>query len=214
MNQPPLSRPVRLVVGFASAVGLVSALGGMGVAVFAITPPAWMMLGFEVVSVVAAVFGIGVALGRFADGPALALLCVAGAWGGGTLFGRLTAIEHPGLRALATDPWILGRGVLSAVVLAAGGYAVLMRDPRSWRVLIRGVVLGGLALAIVVGGWAMRGSALLRPATGPLEVLRIVMLFVAALVVGGLFSVGIHLVIRAFELGRAETDKGGSGTTA
>ena len=50
----------------------------------------------------------------------LAVLCIAGAWGAGTLFGRLSAIETPGLMALARDPWVLGRGVLSGLALAAG----------------------------------------------------------------------------------------------
>ena len=213
MNQPPLSRPVRLVVAVASAVGLVSALAGMGVAIFVLQPPAWMMFGFELVSMVAAVFGVGVAMGRFADGPALTLLCIAGVWGTGTLFGRVTAIHHPGLRTLTTDPWVLGRVVLSVLVLAAAAYAVLMRNPRSWLVLIRGVVLGGLALGILGAGWALRGSAVLRTVSGPLEILRIVGLFVAALAVGGLLSVGGHLVIRAFEMGRCETETPGTGTT-
>ena len=40
--------------------------------------PAWFMLGFELVLVVGAVMGVLTGLGRFREGPAAAIACVAG----------------------------------------------------------------------------------------------------------------------------------------
>lgn len=192
---PPLGRGTGLFVALLSGLVLLSAVVGAGAAALH-APPIWFMLGFEVIIAVAGVFGVLTGLGRFLNGPALALVCVAGAVGAGSLLGFLA-----GRGNLAIDLWpfLMARGVAAAAILAMAGWAVLSRRPQeSWRRL-------GVGIACLIGFGAIAGG--LWVAQGWLTGLGTMPGAIIGLVAGatllGLLAAAVHHVIRAFETGAA-----------
>jgi len=198
---PPLNNPLRLSIALLSAAAFGSALFGAVLAVFVVEPAAWMWMGFELVNAVVGVLGLLLAAGRFRLGPALALVCFAGTLFVGTVFGRIGVMGEPSIAGLFRDPWIIGRVVLAGGLCGCATVAVLSRSDRGWGLLIKGLVVGGVALAgmgamvVTKGGWLTRSSA------GGIEVVRVMALFVVAALLAVGISVGVHLVIRAFESG-------------
>src|ERR1043166_2727299 len=87
-----------MIAGVLCAALALSAAAEM-VACVLVPRPLYFMLGFEVVALVAAVFGVLLAMGRFAQGPGLGLLCVAAAIGVGSLLGETSTYDptsaHP-----------------------------------------------------------------------------------------------------------------------
>lgn len=171
----------------------------------------WFSSVFELLVLGAAVVGIFAGLGRFRDGWALALACVAGT---SLVSGVFAFVE---LRAnFNNDPSYAGllKPYLGIRVAMAAGFAglaslaVFCRNPACWRALIKGLVI--LTPAMGVCAWlATTGGAFLGStrATPGAEAARILMLCLGGLVFIGLISVGCHLLIRAYELGRAPADR-------
>ena len=120
---PPIGRGPRVVVGLVSAAVLVSAVAG---AVLAAVQPAidpslkssWALVGFEVVVAVAALLGVIAALGKFGEGPGMALACVAGT----ILLGSALGWQGAGRQLLGHSlmPYLAAR-VAAALVLGAIG---------------------------------------------------------------------------------------------
>jgi hypothetical protein len=181
-----------------SGLVLLSALAGAGVAALH-SPPVWFMLGFEVVIGVAAVFGMLTGRGRFGDGPALALVCVAGAVGAGSLLGFLAGRGNIGVNL---TPFLLAREAAAAVYLGVAGAMVVMRRPG---VSLRRLAIG-LACAAAFAGeaallWKMRGSlGGLGTMAGALVGL------VAAVTLLGLLAGAVHQIVGAFEAGQLDED--------
>jgi hypothetical protein len=159
---------------------------------------------FDVLGVLAAVFGVLTALGRFNFGPAMAIASVSGVSIVSAALGFDT-VGGGGFSAILRDPMVLTRIALSFGVLAVGGAIVLVRDPRdSFRYLAVGVAL--LVASIVVAGiW------LLPPLKGWLQsksvvglASAVVALIATATLAIGLVSAAGHNLIRAFEFGSAK----------
>jgi hypothetical protein len=196
---------VRLVVGvLCAAVGL-SALGlGLGAA-FAGPKVVWVLLGFEVVTLAAGVIGVLFALGRFREAPGLALACVAGTFFVAAVLGYVGSGRQLPLAegGIALKGMLLARLAAAMVVGGGGGGLVLARDRRSWGYLIKSAALGGPVL-LALGVYAaspvrVRGALDSLPGW----------LVAVGLIVGGLLgivmvSASVHLLVRAFELGKLE----------
>lgn len=180
-------------------VGL-SALGGVGLAAFN-SRPIWFLLGFEVVIAFASVFGVLLGLGRFNDAPALGLLCVAGAVGGGSLLGFLSARHN-----LSIDPYpfLLAREVAAAALIATAALIVLFRRPReSLPKFAAGVGCGAALVLVGAGAWMFRGQlGALGTVAG-----AVIGLIVSALMLG-LLAAAVHLLVAAFETGESEETRG------
>jgi hypothetical protein len=207
IDPPPMPRALRGVVLVSSLVALLSTAGGLYVTLMADPSPQWGTAGYEVVIAVAAFFGVLLGLGRFRAGSGLCAGLVALAWFVGTGMGRLPFHASP--RGVLGDPWFLGRTAAAAAVAICGALAVFGRDARSWRRLI----VGGVLLAPVgASAWywfGMGGGWLGSAQTGPVEVIRICVLFVAVLVLGGMFCFGADALIRAFGYGVPAGQPGG-----
>jgi len=207
LTPPPAPKPIRAAVVLVSALVALSALAGIGTALFGFPKIVWGFLGFETVTLIAGVLGVLAGLGRFRSGFGLAMVCVAGTLVAGTLFGlyldaRVNATSADGARLVKL---MIAFRAGSAVVLAAmGGLAVLVRDRRSWGLLVRGAIVGLPVVAVL--GWL--GATRLRPLTMPLEggmsTVRTVSVVLGGLVLMVLFSVAAHLCIRAFEITRPD----------
>ncbi|MCA9294299.1 MAG: hypothetical protein KDA20_10840 [Phycisphaerales bacterium] len=209
---------VMRVGGFASALAGLVALGGIGVGLIALsrgdtTQGVWFLILWEAVALIGAAYGaLGGLARRFGSGPALALLIAAGC-------GFVAAVlNEPGLVTKAmgrTVNWAAPGGIrilplvgaqlaLSVVLGACSAAAVLLRAPgRALGSLVRGLVL----LAPAMAGLAAFGLPRLR---GPIlawlsghAILGAGVVVIGGLLLAGLFCVGVHKVIRAFEIGIA-----------
>lgn len=194
-----------MVVGVVSAAVALSALGlGLG-AVFIAPKVVWVLLGFEVVTLVAAVLGLLFALGRFQDGQGLALACIAGTFFIAAVLGFVGA----GRQLPTADGGIPLKGLLLGRIGAAlllggvGAGLVLMRDRRSWGYLGRSAALGG-PVVLALGAYIVspgKVTGLLGSLPGWALGLG---LTVAGLLAVVMVSASVHLLVRAFELGRVE----------
>lgn len=186
----------RLVTIVCAAVGI-SAIGGIVLSLVSVNT-AWFLMGFEAVTLFAAVFGVLLGRGKFSDGMALGVLSVAGAIVAAGLFGYLGAGKAipVGARTISLTPLLLGR--MGAGVLLAGcsAWAVLGVQPgRSLPLVVRGLACGIPAVGVVWGVWALRAKI---AGMG----LSQVALALGGLVVGGLviglLASAVHLTIKAF----------------
>jgi hypothetical protein len=208
---PPPPQAARWGTLALSAVLGISSLPVLWLAVFAGDAVLWFSAVFELLVLGSAVVGLLAGLGRFRDGWGLALACVAGT---SLVVGVFAFIE---LRAnFNTNPSYAGllKPYLAARIAMAAGFgllaslAVFSRNTACWRALVKGLIVLAPAAGITV--WlATRGAAFLGAtrATPGAEAARILMLCLGGLVFIGLISVGCHLLIRAYELGRAPADR-------
>lgn len=185
---------VRLIVALLCVATGVSAALVIGVIALN-RPVSWFLGGFEIVVLLASVVGSMLAFGRFREGPAITLLCVAGAVGVGSLLGYIGAGKS--LAGWDLKPFLLIRAIDAALMAALAGVIVLARTPRaSFSALARGVIFGGALLVIVGGAWALRGAISTSP--GPV---RAVVLVAVGLAAVGLVSASAHYLVRAFAVG-------------
>jgi hypothetical protein len=202
-----MNSTIRRLVLVVSLLVFASAVAGAGAAV--VVPlvvsgeqARWAMFGFEVVCAVAAALGVLVGLGRYASGPGLALACIAG-----TILVASRLGWQAGGRQIAgvsLSPLLAARGAAGLALGLAGIAVVLGRRPGAWRtafiggLLILPVAAGAVALLVPAGRQAV-GSWL---GTSPAFIFGVAV--VAFLGATALLAAGVHLVIRAFEMGRTE----------
>jgi len=200
--------PLRLgVLVVSAAVGL-SAIWGAWDAVGR-EPRVWALFGFEIVTLIAAVLGVLVGLGRFREAPALSAFSIAGTIFASATLGRFSAIvtratdagsEGQAVRQMLKDPMFDARFIASVVLGALALSLALGKDSRSWRSLTAGILA---ALPVVAAlGW-MLGSGrawLLAPVDGAADIARVVGALLGGLALVVLASMAVHLVVRAFEV--------------
>lgn len=203
-----LPRPPRIILALtllisaglavSAAYGLWSALSGQ----------IWAQAGFEALLLIAGVFGALTGLGKFREGPAMALICAAGAGfvGAGLAFltrgGRPPLIGVDMLLAMLTDP-IAGARLGGVAGLAAlAGLIVLLRRPAASFRYVGLSAATGAPVALAGALWILGPGRSAFVALHPL--LRAVVGAAAFLAVIGLATVSLHCLIRAFEQGRED----------
>jgi hypothetical protein len=187
-------RVFRLAVGAVCVLIAASSVGGLAASIF-VGPPSWSFIGFEAVILIAAGVGAAEAFRFSRTGPAMALLCVAGAVGVGSLLGYIGAGQL--LMGRNMLPFLLARAGAAGLLAAAAGLIVLSRDlPRSIPALIKGVMLGAVLVAILATVWTMRATIL--SAGGAARVTIALLLGVVAI---GLLAAAVHQLVRAFAVG-------------
>lgn len=214
LPMPP--RPIRLLTAAICACILLSALATGVLAIVVPPKPAWTLMAFEVVMAVSCSLALPFARGAYRDGPGLALTCFAGAVFAGSVLGYLSAQGVLGTHSLKL--WLLARVALAGLLGLFAAAVVLVRNPRSWGGLIKGLLLlSPHALIVVLFGLQRYGpgsvksgldrllgvfAPLTRPAEGVAEAMRMGGLIVIAIIAGGLLCAGLHLIIRSFEICR------------
>jgi len=161
--------------------------------------PGWAMIGFELVILIAAAIGVLFGLGRFREAPGLTLASVAGVVFVGSALGYLGVGGVLGSTGL--QPPLFARFAAAGLLGLLAAMATLRTDWAAWRTLMLGAVLGGLGLAAGAGAYFAysRRTHPFRGLSGPAEVARVTGLMIAAIAVVILLSIGLHLVIGAFE---------------
>lgn len=206
MTFPPAPRWITLtLVATCAGVGL-SAIAMIAVAAFVCLKPAWLVIGFEVVALVAAVLGLLQARARLVDAPGLALGGIALVFGPAALLAWLSVqgrFQVGGqVDSVSITPWLAGRLVAGALVGVIGAFLVLGRNVRSRYYLVRSALAAApLAVGGAVGLVVMRSGAAAGLATLP-GIVTGMIVTVVGLVAVILVSASLHCLIRAFEMGR------------
>lgn len=204
---PPLAI-ARVAAGALSAIALVSAMGMAGVALFMGTQPYWMLVGMEVCIVLAGVFGLLFLRKKFSDGPALALLCVAGTIFAASVLSWLSVsrgITLKGDRTVDLKLLMYARIGLAALLAGLASVEVLRRNVLSRGFLLRAVATG-MPLLVIAGGLYAGRNVLASQKTVP-EWIVWTLVSVGAVIAMALLCACGHFVIRAFEMGRPENQK-------
>lgn len=191
-----LPRSIWNLLGLLAGFVALSALVVAALAVLQRPAAAWFLALFEVVVFVAAVFGVLLARGRFRDGPAMALLCVCGTIGVGSVMGYLTTRQ---LMGTSLEMFVLARVGAAGLFGAAAAAEVLLRDPRkSMPMLFKGIMAG--IPVLIIAAVVSRSSVLASiSAMHPLTQLAVwVGGFVVVTVLG---CASVHWLIRAFAVG-------------
>lgn len=200
---------LRVVVGvLCVAIGLSAVALGTG-AVVAGPNPKWPLFGMEVVTLVASLVGVGMAMGRMKGAPALGLACVAGSIFVAAVLGYVGSNKQlelaEGKGAIALRPLLLARLASVCVIACVAMYANLRRDGVATRTFWKGVAW---ALPLVLMGGAY---VALRSRVGGMGEGALLAVACAAGLVGMISLSGAgHCFIRAFEMGASKNDELGS----
>lgn len=207
---PPVPRIILLLSVLTGAVVSLSALvvgGGAVLMPFLVAGgrPAWLLFGFEFVVLVAGVLAVLFGRGRYREGPGLALAAIAGTVFIGSACGYISVGKQLGTMSLT--PLVALRVLLAGILAAGGAWCVLSRDPKSWRCAVLGVLLGlpaaALAGSLVIG--AARRVLMGFVSGGGIVQTGIAVLGIA--VAGGMLCASVHLIVKAFEMGRLGADR-------
>jgi hypothetical protein len=198
---PSVLRTLTLVLSGATALHTLSMAA---FALLAISKPIWILLGFEVVVLVAAVIGIQIGRGRFREGQGLSAICVAGTIAVSSFLAWLTTskIAMP----MPSAPTIIRMYILTRLAVGVwfamlAAYVVLSRNRESLK-FVRDAVLTGVPLVMILGGlvkFQSQFEAWLSSTPGAIQTLVLLALFTLCCT---LISLCGHSVIRAFEMGR------------
>ncbi len=181
------------VIGLCLLTGI-SALAVLGMALLS-PPVSWFLVGFEIVIAAASFMGVATGLGRHRDGPAMALLCVAGAVGVGSLLGYIGSGGT--LLGWGLKPLLMARLADAATIAGASGLIVLARRPRDAVPMVaKGLLICGALAGMLLAAWLFRAS--IAGAPGPVRGALMACIGVGGIV---LISAGAHYLIRGFSLG-------------
>jgi hypothetical protein len=209
---PPVPKSIRLL---ALALGILVALSALSVAVLAaalpmLSPgerPAWMLFGFEVVALVTGVLLALFGRGRFSDGPGLALGTFAGTLLVASAFGWISAGRQ--LAGVSLTPLLAVRVLVSFLLAAAGSYCILSRNPRSWRTFVNGALCGAPCAVVMGAALTSSGRRMLMSFISGGGIVQTALAILVLVVLGGLFCASVHLIIKAFEMGRVDEPRCG-----
>ena len=213
---PAIPPRIRMLVAIICGCILLSALALAVAGVFQPllardAKPAWILVGFECVSIVAAVLGILFSRGMFRQGPGLALACIAGTILLGSGLGGFSAqwaIGNQSIKIL-----VAARAAAAVMIGLCGAACVLGRDPRGWPTFIKGLLYGSPILAL--GVWfAIKGGAFLAAVNGLSTMGMVIAYGAGSLILAISLCMSVHLVVKAFEYGRFSQDQLGAGESS
>ncbi len=196
-------RGFHVIVGVLSIGVALSALAAWVAAFSLSTTPAWQLLGFEAVSLLAGVIGALWGFGRLRTGPAMTLVCLGATIVAGAFFANLGAlgqIEVAGRdRGISLRAYVLARFAIGGFFLLASGWITLSRLASSFGLLARAAAWGG---PLVIGGvvWKLAGTSItsaMETWPGWASVGACGVLGLGAIVC---LTVSGHFVLKAFEL--------------
>lgn len=213
---PPIPKPVRhLTLVLSVAIGL-SAIAGVGAGlamprIDPAQPPNWLLAGMELVVLISAGFGVSLALNRHRDGPGIGLALVAGG-----VFACSVLASKATLGVIGSFPVrnvLLLRFAAAGLLALAGAHVVLSRDRRAWPIAIRGFFLAVPFAAIVMSTALASRLAPIGQAWNAFwswpTWLKVMLGGLGTVIAAIAFCAGVHLLIKAFELGRLEEPKNG-----
>lgn len=195
-------------------IGVLITLSALAVAALALWPSFlapgaktdWIVFGSEACVICAGAIAIFFGLGRYQNAPGMALLCI-----GGTILGAaaITAITTKGSsfriggdKGFSLLPIFAGRTFAALLFGGMAAFTVLSRSPASFKTFFKGL-LYGLPVVASAGAFALARGPLAASKIHTAVVLGA--LAILALLLGTLLCISVHLIVRAFELGRGDS---------
>lgn len=207
LRMPLDMKMLRMVVGVLCGALAVSALALAGSALMLGDKPKWPLFGMELVTLVASVLGVQLALGKLRGAPALALACVAGSIFVATVLGYIGASKQLDLRGgkapISLKPLLLARVAATALIGYVAMYSNVRRDPKAMSLFWRGVAWAMPMVLMAAAYWKFRVRL-----GGMGEGTLLACATVAGLVVLCALPAAGHYFIRAFETGASKPDAG------
>lgn len=187
------------LVGVLCGLTLLSALAGAYWGLAGLWPRvSWPLFAFELVTILACVFGLLVARGRFADSPGLTILCIAGLIMTGGVLGWLGANKvHAGVNL---RPFMLSRLAVAGVLYALAAISEVWYSPSARRKLMKAGIFAIVFLGVVGGMFALRHSPIMDKMQGWREGVRLGGLALASVIALIGACGGVHLAVRAFTI--------------
>ncbi len=187
------------------------AVSGGAAAVIAATNETTVLasLGFEAVILVTGIAGVLFALRRDETGRAIGLLNLGGVLIVAALTARFawhTTVNPDAIgvgksaRFALTDPWFVVRGLLGAVLIMWSVLVALGTQAIGWRRLVFGLLLALPLLAALAFGLKSGFGGFFPAMVDTASALRVAGSVVGSVVLSVMFAVGVHLVIKAFEM--------------
>ncbi len=173
---------------------------------------AWGLFGFEIITLLGAIMTLLVVLGKVNIGGSLpmAITCLIGTLMVGAVFGLFVDA-----RAVVADdptfmPWvtrtIYARFAAIALLSLIAALDVYRRNAQSWGLAIRGVVF--MIPVLAAAAWVkFIGVPPTTSASGEPSLLGLMIILVAGLAIGILFSIAGHFLIRSFEVGLPDSEE-------
>lgn len=197
----PIPALVRGLTGLLCGLTLLSALLGAYWGLAGLWPRvAWPLVGFEMVTILACVFGLLVSRGKFADGPGLTILCIAGLIMTSGVLAWLGANKvHAGVNL---KPFMLARLGVAGILYTLAAISEVWYSPAAARTLAKSIAYTIVFVAIVAAAAYFRNAPFMDKMQGWHEGARLAGLGVAAIlaVIGA--CGGVHLAVRAFTIAR------------
>lgn len=201
-NRPRMQSRILKSVGVVSLLVAISSVAAIAGGLLN-SPPAWFLVCFELVVLLAAVFGMLAARGRFAEGLPMTILCVAGAIAVASALGYLGADRQ--LLGRSLKLFLLARMLAAGFLGVAAAADVLRHDPRALGVLGRGLICGIIPIGVLAAYWK-GGAAALASMDGTLRALLYIFAF---LVLGAMICASVHMVVRAFQIAASAANRHG-----
>lgn len=200
---PPRRVPglIRGLTGLLCGLTLLSALAGAYWGLAGLWPRvSWPLVAFEIVTILGCVFGLLVARGKFADGPGLTILCIAGlimtcgvlAWLGANKV-------HAGVNL---KPFMLARLGVAGILYALAAISEVWYSPTAAKTLAKAIVYGVVFVAIVAAFAYFRNAPIMDKMKGWQEGVRLAGLGIASIIAVIGACGGVHLAVRAFTIAR------------
>ncbi len=194
-----------------SAVVLLSALPWLWLSIGHFGGFAWGLFGFELVLILGCCMTILVGLGRVQVDKAfpMAVTCLIGTILVGVVFGLYVDAKAKAGDDPSILPWInrtillrLGAIVILSLIATLD---VFRRDARSWGVVFRSMIF--LVPVFAAIAWLkLKGLPAATDAAGEPSPMKIIVILLAGLFIGILFSIGGHLFIRAYEVALPDSE--------
>lgn len=198
---PRFWKMLSLLLGIAV---LVSSLGMSYTATILATSPRWDLLGFELIALSAAVIAILFGLGKFREGPGMAMLAVAGTVFASAVLGFVGVGQQIALKGQAA-PMSLQTYVVVRVAIA-GAFAlmavlmVLTRNKAALTAALKSLY-AWVPIAIILIAIINKG-AIANMLSGAPQFIGPTLGVIAGLALVGFIAAAAHMTIRAFELAR------------
>lgn len=198
---PRVWKMLSLLLGVAV---IVSSLGMAYAATVLATSPRWDLMGFELISLSAGVMAILFGMGKFREGPGLALLAIAGTVFAASVLGFIGVGQQIALKSqaapLSLKTYVMARVAIAAAFAAISVLVVLTRNKAAMLAALKSL-FAWIPVAIILAGVVKRG-AISGALAGAPQFVGPTLGAIAGLALIGFLAAAVHMTIRAFELAR------------
>ncbi len=183
---------------------VISSLGMSYAATVLASAPRWDLLAFEIIALSAGIMAILFGMGKFREGPGLALLAIAGTVFAASVLGFVGVGQQIALKSQAAPLnlryYVIARVAIAAAFAAISVLVVLTRNKHALVAALKSLY-AWIPIAIILVAIMKRG-AIAGALNGMPQFIGPTLGVIAGVAFIGFLSAAVHMTIRAFELAR------------